>query len=216
MEPAQQATLLYVVPIFVVLVTCSSPFIVLKMIGTGTLRDELEAATTRKLTLMSFGILALSLPLFLSNYAASNLYLYVAYGVMLCIANILVERIGKPKVLPFLLVWHAFNLLNLLGGNFGFLQIYSTGNAGIIIAAFRIAGMERSSCPRDFTVAWCNDVWIALQVVISFFYLLFHIVAFLFLAVQVMLRFNRHNWIESHEPGTNFLSSQDDTVPHTF
>eukprot|EP00933_Yihiella_yeosuensis_P038443 TRINITY_DN32376_c0_g1_i1.p1 TRINITY_DN32376_c0_g1~~TRINITY_DN32376_c0_g1_i1.p1 ORF type:complete len:228 (-),score=23.97 TRINITY_DN32376_c0_g1_i1:424-1107(-) len=189
-ESAQQATLHFVIPVLAVLLTCGAPFLLIQSLrsASSTFKDELRNTLRRPLSLISVAVLFLSPTFLLSNYTQSGLARYGVYCIVLALANIVVDRLGRRSAWPLLLLWHFFNLLNLVGGASSILQPYSTGNGGIIQEAFRISGTAGAACPTaDYLqVDWCSDGWITVQIIVAFLFVAIHLAAFLLLAARTI------------------------------
>eukprot|EP00928_Gymnodinium_smaydae_P005300 TRINITY_DN11811_c0_g1_i1.p2 TRINITY_DN11811_c0_g1~~TRINITY_DN11811_c0_g1_i1.p2 ORF type:complete len:110 (+),score=16.84 TRINITY_DN11811_c0_g1_i1:348-677(+) len=74
-----------------------------------------------------------------------------------------------------LFIWQALDLLNTIGGSFSLLQLYSLGGAGVIKAAANGAGIDDCSVVEGVNRAWCSNVWVTIQVIAAFVYVLLHI-----------------------------------------
>merc|ERR1711920_759879 len=157
-----------------------------KAMGRESVIQELKAASGRRLSLISLAITLLSPMFLISNYTQMALAQYAVYSMLLSQANLLIDRMAKRRALPPLLVWHSVNLLNLIGGAFSSLiQIYSTSNAGLIMAIYNIS--PGGDCPDDgAAVNYCSDGWIAVQLLTGFFYLVLHILAFFVVVMRVV------------------------------
>mmetsp|Transcript_52656 Transcript_52656/g.171192 ORF Transcript_52656/g.171192 Transcript_52656/m.171192 type:complete len:185 (-) Transcript_52656:415-969(-) len=160
--PAQQAVVLYVLPILTVLVTCASPAMALAfLVRASHVGQELHNAVQRRFSLLSLFIVGLSPFFLLSNYLASNLYLYGIYGAMLATANLLADRLAKCRIWPGLAIWHALNLLTLIGGNLGPILPYTISTNGIVGECLRVSARYGDMCPRgDAAITWCDNVWV--------------------------------------------------------
>mmetsp|Transcript_35690 Transcript_35690/g.64716 ORF Transcript_35690/g.64716 Transcript_35690/m.64716 type:complete len:228 (-) Transcript_35690:151-834(-) len=188
-ESAQQSALHFVVPTFAVVLTCAAPILVLLPLKSprARLADEARAAVRRPISLLSFVVIGLSPVFLLSNYSKSGLYLYAVYSVLLASANLLVERLGRRRAWPFLLIWHFFNLLNLLGASASFLQPYKVGGDGIILTVFTVSSTIGDPCPSNsFQEDWCDDGWLTFQMLIAFGYVIIHIALFFLVAARTL------------------------------
>jgi len=182
---AQQEVLQYVLPAVAVIMTLAAPFITFAALGRGPVIQELKAATGRRLSLISLVITFVSPMFLISNYAQTALLQYAVYSTLLSQATIMADRMSKRRTLPPLLAWHSVNLLNLIGGNFSsLLQIYSTGNGGLITTVFSVS--PGGDCPDgDAAVNYCSDGWVAVQLLAGFLYIVLHILAFFIVAMRV-------------------------------
>jgi hypothetical protein len=188
--------------------TLAAPFITFAALGRGPLIEELKAATGRRLSLISLVITLLSPIFIISNYAQTALLQYAVYSTLLSQATIMADRMGKRRTLPPLLVWHSVNLLNLIGGNFSsLLQIYSIGNGGLITTIYSISPF--GDCPTaetsGYTQKYCSDVWIAVQLLAGFLYLVLHILAFFIIGMRVVHSYGG----EDEKPVDGVISTMD-------
>jgi hypothetical protein len=205
---AQQDVLHYALPTLAAIMTLAAPFITFAALGRGPLIEELKAATGRRLSLISLVITLLSPIFIISNYAQTALLQYAVYSTLLSQATIMADRMGKRRTLPPLLVWHSVNLLNLIGGNFSsLLQIYSTGNGGLITTIYSISPF--GDCPTaetsGYTQKYCSDVWIAVQLLAGFLYLVLHILAFFIIGMRVVHSYGG----EDEKPVDGVISTMD-------
>lgn len=190
-EDTQQNVLHFVLPVLAVITTLAAPFITFGALGRGPVIEELKAAAGRRFSLISLGITLLSPVFLISSYDQTALVQYVVYSMLLSQANLMADRMGKRRLLPPLLVWHSVNLLNLIGGNFSnLLQIYSTGNGGLIMTIFGISQKVGGGCPdgspfRGAVVDYCSNGWIAVQLLAGFLYVFLHILAFFIVALRI-------------------------------
>mmetsp|Transcript_44767 Transcript_44767/g.113337 ORF Transcript_44767/g.113337 Transcript_44767/m.113337 type:complete len:237 (-) Transcript_44767:136-846(-) len=186
--PAQQAVVLYVLPIITVFVTCASPAMALAfLVGASQVGQELKNVVQRRFSLLSLFIVGLSPFFLLSNYLASNLYLYGIYGAMLATANLLADRLAKCRIWPVLAIWHALNLLTLIGGNLGPILPYTINTNGIVGECLRVSARYGDMCPRgDAAINWCDNVWVSVQLLVAFAYVLLHIIAFFLVVTRVV------------------------------
>ncbi|OLP80666.1 hypothetical protein AK812_SmicGene38892 [Symbiodinium microadriaticum] len=178
---SQQSTLHFVLPSVAVLGTCLAPAILVAVARRpgSPLGEEARNTVAKPLSLLSLLIILLCCVFLLSNYSVSNLYLFAVYSLLLALANLLADRLVRQKVWPFLAVWHFFNLLNLFGGGVSLLQPYRSGTEGLIPTIFKISGQFGGECPTGtFKVDWCDDAWIAFQMIVAFIFVALHIAAF--------------------------------------
>jgi len=185
---AQQDVLQYVLPLLAVTITLAAPLVTFKALGRGTVIEELKAATRRRLSLISLAITLLSPVFLISNYTQMALTQYAVYSMLLSQANLMADRMAKQRALPPLLVWHSVNLLNLIGGAFSNLfQVYSTSNVGLIMTIYSIS--PGGDCPTaetsGYTVKYCSDEWIAVQLLAGFLYVVLHVLAFFIMVMRV-------------------------------
>merc|ERR1711920_905456 len=155
-----------------------------KAMGRESVIQELKAASGRRLSLISLVITLLSPVFLISNYTQIALAQYAVYSMLLSQATIMADRMAKRRALPPLVAWHSVNLLNLIGGSFSsLLQIYSTGNAGLIVTIYNIS--PGGDCPDDgAAVNYCSDGWIAMQLLAGFLYIVLHMIAFFIVAMR--------------------------------
>eukprot|EP00930_Biecheleria_cincta_P046480 TRINITY_DN32058_c0_g1_i1.p1 TRINITY_DN32058_c0_g1~~TRINITY_DN32058_c0_g1_i1.p1 ORF type:complete len:256 (-),score=26.68 TRINITY_DN32058_c0_g1_i1:146-913(-) len=190
--PPQQSTWHFVVPIFAAATVCIAPALVLLTLtplATGdNMKREARWLVERPLCLVSVLILILSCVLLLSNHSVSSTYLFGVYGALLAVANLVAERMRRKRAWPLLLIWHFFNLLNLLGGASSALQPYEAGSGGrgllstiLTISAAELGG----SCDRS-EVDWCNDGWITCQILAAFAFVIAHIIAFFIIGTRTL------------------------------
>lgn len=184
-ESSQDATFHFVLPAFAVLATCFAPCITVFCIATTPLVSELVAAFRRRLSVVSIVIIYLSCVFFLSNWSASNMYAMAAYSVLLAMANIIADKLGRKRVWIGLAVWHAVNLLNLMGfaANVLFIPSYNVGSG--LLGQIRNVG---SNCKPAFgtTPDWCNNVYVAVQLIVAFLYILLQMLSFLLVVMRVV------------------------------
>mmetsp|Transcript_51117 Transcript_51117/g.95758 ORF Transcript_51117/g.95758 Transcript_51117/m.95758 type:complete len:222 (+) Transcript_51117:22-687(+) len=181
MSSSQQSTLHFVLPSVAVLGTCLAPAVLLALVKRpgAAMGDEARSAAARPLSLVSLLIILLCCIFLLSNYSASSAYLFGVYSLILALANLLADKLGRLKVWPFLAVWHFFNLLNLLGGGASLFQPYRSGPQGLIPSIFQISGSLGGECPTGaYKVDWCDDAWITFQLIMAFVFIVVHIGAF--------------------------------------
>lgn len=190
---SQQSVILYVLPTLAVLTICATPPVALgSLVRLSHAGQELRNATKRRFSLLSLVINYLSIVFLLSNYMLSSLYLYGIYGAILATANLIADRVAKMRVWGVLLVWHALNLLTLIGGTLGPIVPYSINARGIIGECLSISsrGGFGNSCPEGaLAVSWCNNAWISIQLIVAFIYVLLHVAGFFFVCARVVHHF---------------------------
>lgn len=193
-EPPQKVVLEYVLPTMAVVCAVAAPCLTFGfLVGAARLGQELTSAVVKPLSFLSFLVIALSIAFLLSNYLVNmTMLLYAVYSVLLAVANLIADRLAKKRVWPVLWLWHAVNLINLLGGTAGLLVPYAVNrnNDGVIAAALRaspLASQDRLGCPEAPLegVVWCDNGWVAIQTIIAFLYVVVHALAFLVVTVRV-------------------------------
>lgn len=194
---AQALTFIYILPIVVSLVVLASPIAVFASLTDGTfgrgmaILIQITWSRPQRLSQFSVGIILLSPFLLLSHYIRSTLYLFAVYSVLLALANLLVDWLGKKKAWLILCLWQTLNLMNLLGGNFSVLfQLYSTGSLGVVkTAAQGVAGSPYDCVlgPGLQEIMWCGNGWVTVQVIVSLAYVLLHVATCGVVACRVLM-----------------------------
>eukprot|EP00930_Biecheleria_cincta_P057729 TRINITY_DN43610_c0_g1_i1.p1 TRINITY_DN43610_c0_g1~~TRINITY_DN43610_c0_g1_i1.p1 ORF type:complete len:222 (+),score=19.56 TRINITY_DN43610_c0_g1_i1:49-714(+) len=188
-ESSQQSALHLILPLFAVLFACNVPCMVLLPLRTqgSRIADEARNTLLKPLSVISLLVILLSPFFLLSDYSHNSLYTFAVYSLLLAAANLLADKLRRPRAWPVLLIWHFFNLLYLLTGSASLFPIFSAGDGGLISAAFHVSGPSGESCSSGWKrVDWCNDVWITAQILAAYVYVAVHCIAFFVVGVRVV------------------------------
>jgi hypothetical protein len=181
-------TMLYIVPIFATLIVLASPCLFMASLFAEKMTEAVNRlirdawAEPKRLTQLSL-ISLLMCPFFLlSNTIRSTLAMYGLFGALLANANICVDAFAKRRGWLVLLVWHALNLLQMMGGSFAWLQFY--GGGLLLVAQQGPLGADQKCGRTD--IAWCSDGYITIQVLIALAYLVLHVCTFVVVSSRVI------------------------------